>query len=129
LLKLHGLRAAFILLATLASVGCATPPWQGMSESEIAAWKGVGFTAEMARDWHDRDFSVKDAGVWQSQGFDAEAAKEWRAKLFPPEQAKAWRVAGMGLEEAIENREKGLTPIAAEKPEAPVESSAKETSE
>ena len=129
LLEFSAARMVVLLLAALAFVACASPPWHGMSESEIAAWKGSGFAAEMAQEWKGKGFSVEKAGAWNANGFSADAAMKWQAKSFTPAEAKAWRTAGMSLKESVANRDKGLMPIAAQQPEAVPEKTAPETAE
>jgi hypothetical protein len=91
--------------------GCATPPWAGMSESEIAAWKAAGFGPDQARGWYDAKFSAEDASAWKEKGFHLESAVEWHQQKFTADEAASWKAAGMNTEKAVENRDQGLMPI------------------
>ena len=62
-------------------LACASPPWAGMSETDIAAWKEAGFTAEKAQAWSGKGFTPQLAGEWGQKGFGLDAAVEWKSKV------------------------------------------------
>lgn len=101
------------LCVLLLCSSCASPPWAGMSETEIADWKAEGFGPDQARGWYDADFSAAEATAWREKGFGLDAAIEWHEHKFSADEAAAWKAAGMNTEEAIENRDEGLMPIPA----------------
>ena len=128
-----------ILFSVTLLVGCAsTPDWSGMSEDKIAAWRGMGLTAEVAQEfadagisssevtqwreaglsatdaiiaWNEAGWNPETAGPWIERKFSLEAATAWAEEKFTAEQARTWFDAGFDLREAISNRDKGLTPV------------------
>ncbi|RRJ82796.1 hypothetical protein [Aestuariirhabdus litorea] len=107
--RVNGLVGVFCALVL---VGCAsTPSWEGLSESDIAAWKSAGFTVESADLWRDYNFSAVEAQSWSQQGFDPEEAAEWSKESFSADEASRWKGAEFDLDTAIEERAKGLAPI------------------
>jgi hypothetical protein len=100
-------------LCALLLSSCASPPWVGMSESEIAAWKAADFGPDQARGWYDAGFSADEANAWKQKGFAMHSAVEWHKDKFTADEAASWKAAGMDTEEAIENRDQGLMPIPA----------------
>jgi hypothetical protein len=100
-----------LLLATLMLAACASPPWAGMEEAEVTAWKQADFSAEMAATWSDGGFAADEASAWRAIGADASSAAAWKAESFTPDEAKMWRTAEINLKEAITNRSKGLMPV------------------
>ncbi len=123
----------------LVVAGCAsTPTWEGMSESQIAAWRDIGVEAEWAQkftkaglsssdvaawraagisegeailDWAQEGFSAQEGGEWVKDGFDLETAADWREENFSASEAKAWRDADFSLRSAVSERKKGLSPV------------------
>ena len=60
-------RTLLVSLALFA--GCAsTPPWAGMSQQEIAGWKGLDFLPTAAQAWHQKGFTPDTAGPWHAAG-------------------------------------------------------------
>ena len=128
-----------IVIAVFILGACATAPtWKGMSESEIAAWQGLGVDAKEAQtfvkaglrpddvanwnaaginsydsilEWHSKEFSSNEAASWIEQQFDVDEAVRWKKENFQPEEAQRWKSQNFDLKEAIKNREKGLQPI------------------
>lgn len=100
-------------LLALGAVGCASPPWRGMAEPEIAAWKQLDIDAERAQEWRRSGFSAAQAGPWIAAQFDPRTAKRWDRELFSAPQAAHWRDGKFSLDDAIEHRAKGLVPIPA----------------
>jgi hypothetical protein len=126
-------------ILVLVVAGCASAPtWEGMSESQIAAWRNVGVEAEWAQqyakagidpaaysdwtkagfssgeailDWAGEGFAAKDAGDWVSSGFDLDSAVDWQKENFSPADAKAWKDADFSLSKAVDERSKGLSPV------------------
>ena len=116
-----------LALLALAMAGCASPPWLGMAESEIAAWKQMDVGADLAQEWRRAGFGPAEAAPWIEEGIDARTAKRWDRELFSADQAASWRGADFSLDEAIENRARGLAPIGgADEETAPRHSNGKE---
>lgn len=118
---------------------CAsTPTWEGMSESEIAAWQQLGYDAGAAHTfqkaglsttdaegwhssgitsseailtWHGKGFASDEAAKWIQHQFSVAGAESWKKEKFTPDEAGKWKSAGFSLKDAIKNREKGLQPI------------------
>lgn len=99
------------VLLIAGAVGCASPPWRGMAEAEIAAWKQLEIDAETAQQWRRSGFSAETAAPWIEADFDAGTAKRWDHELFSAEQAASWRAAEFSLDESIRHRARGLAPI------------------
>jgi hypothetical protein len=106
------LATAAVLAMLLLGACSSTPTWEGMSQSQIAQWKGMGFSAGAAQAWAREGFSPETAGSWKNNGFDLEAATDWKAEQFTAEEAMSWRKSGFDLDEAVEDRAKGLQPVA-----------------
>lgn len=132
-------RIGFGLGVLMVVIGCASAPtWEGMSESQISAWRDIGVEAEWAQkftkagldsadvaawraagisagedilDWAEEGFSATEGGEWVADGFDLETASEWREEKFSASEAKAWRDADFSLRSAISERKKGLSPV------------------
>lgn len=135
-MKTKSLHNALVLALALLG-GCATPPWDGMSQAEISAWMkeqvgpdaarayesaGVSASAYKAwlaagiepgaiLDWVKFKFQPADAGAWKQSGFTAEPARAWSDKAFTPVEAAKWVKAKFSLSDAIAERAKGLKPI------------------
>lgn len=133
------MRTGLILSLALMLGACAsTPTWEGMSESEIAAWKAMDLTAESAQKFSRAGLSSDDVAAWREAGltgtdailawsktgwkpesaaswlerdFDLETASEWAKERFTAEEASVWMKSGFDLDQAMDNREKGLTPV------------------
>ena len=103
--------ATAIALLALGLEGCASPPWSGMPESEISAWKGLSVEPERAQEWRRNGFGPDWAGPWLQEGFDPRTAKRWDRELFSAREAAAWRDAAFDLDDAIRHRARGLAPI------------------
>lgn len=147
----YWLQKSFFIIALTAMISaCSTPAptWSGISETEIANWKGLnigpgdaqtyrkeGLVPEAVQQWQENNFNSVDAVLtwhksgfapaeakgWVTGGFSNEAAQEWKEKAFSSEDASQWKQSGFELDAAIDNRDKGLTPV---EPDAPEESDA-----
>jgi len=114
------LRSLFLCAFLGLLVACSsTPTWEGMSEREIADWKGIGFDAGAAQSWGKKGFNAESANAWNTAGFDLESATRWSSKQFSAEEAGSWRAGGFDLDDSVKNRNKGLTPVAQDPPSAP----------
>lgn len=91
--------------------GCMAPTWEGMSEGEIADWKGLGFDAAVAHEWTDDGFTPATASGWVKAKFSRDEAKDWSEEKFTAEQAVSWKQADFSLKDAIDARTKGLAPV------------------
>ncbi|WP_411991524.1 hypothetical protein [Agarivorans sp. DSG3-1] len=132
------MRILSVAFGLLLLVACSsTPTWDGMSESEIAAWKEIGVNVEQVQTYvragmsqpqvkefidqkftdpaqitsWGQTFTAFDARGWIDSGFDLTAAKDWAANKFSFEEAAAWASADFDLDGAKKNRDKGLTPV------------------
>lgn len=129
---------SLLVIALLPSACASAPTWEGMSETEISAWKELnagpgdaqtyreaGLDVQAVSQWSEHGFKKTDAVLaWHKAGFTAAEAKAWRAKRFTweravawreekfkPEEAYEWKKGGFNLEDSVENRERGLKPI------------------
>jgi hypothetical protein len=93
---------------------CATPNWSGMSETQIAEWKGLDVGPEVAQNWVKEGFGPQDYTAWTGDGFDLKSAAKWKAKAFTSAEAAKWKKAGFNVDRAFTKRAKGLTPITEE---------------
>jgi hypothetical protein len=127
-----------LVLAVMLLGACAAPTWEGISETEIGAWKDLnlgpgdaqayraagldakavslwsdkGFkTVDDVLAWHKAGFGAEEAGAWKNHGFAMDRAVAWKKAKFNPDNAKEWKGAGFNLEDATKNRDKGLSPI------------------
>lgn len=127
-----------LTLSLLLAACSSTPTWEGMSETEIAAWQRQGVAAGWAQTlsaagvnasgyetwtdagiasgeailaWVGEGFAAEAAGAWNAAGFEARAARQWSEQPFTAEQAKRWVTAGFDLRDAMKQRAKGLMPI------------------
>lgn len=101
------------VLLSAGALSCASPPWRGMAEAEISAWKQLEVDADSAQEWRRSGFSAAAAAPWIVAEFDPATAKRWDRELFSAEQAASWRKAHFALDEAIRHRARGLAPIRA----------------
>ena len=126
------------LLVTLLAACSSTPTWEGMSQTDISAWKGLGLDAGAAQelaeegigpqeakgwmdngitavddilDWKKEGFTVANSEGWVANGFDLDAATEWNEEKFTADEAKTWIDGGFDLDDAVKNRTKGLAPV------------------
>jgi hypothetical protein len=129
---------AVAVSCALLAAACAAPPWEGMSESQIAAWRGVGVESQWARTygkaglepadvkawtgagipagkdilaWKDAGFEPAEAGDWAKNGFDLNAAVAWKKQKFSATEATTWHRAGFSVGDAADERAKGLAPV------------------
>lgn len=132
-------KTLFIVLVALFLTACASAPtWEGMSESEISAWKGINVDVASAQkfrsagltstavgewqsaglsgtqailDWNKGGYSPATGAPWIEKGFDLKTAQAWTADKFTAEEARTWMDADFTLKEAVKNRKMGLTPV------------------
>ena len=129
-----------LVAVSFLALACASPPWDGMSQTDIEGWKTLGYSAtesqllkkkgvgiseagqwkdagivgwESIRGWRDNKMSPAVAGDWKSSGFDSRSAAQWSKKKFQPSEAEQWKTAGKTLGEAVDGRAEGLMPISA----------------
>lgn len=132
-------KALPVFLAALLLTACASAPtWEGMTESEIAGWKGINVDVASAQkfrkakmssstveawqsaglgatqailDWNSAGYTPTTGAPWIGKGFDLKTARAWTADKFTAQEARAWMDADFTLKEAVKNRNKGLTPV------------------
>jgi len=104
------MRTFITLGLTVALLAACSAPWEGMSESDIGAWKALGVDSEAAQQWRGGGFSASAAEGWLAQGFDAATAGAWRSEDFSPSEARAWIDGKFKLKDAVARRAEGLTP-------------------
>ena len=81
------------LCAALLSA-CASAPWAGMSETEIAAWKEAGFTAQNAHGWKEKGFTPQQAGEWGRRALIWTHPSSGRARTSRPTRLSTGRAPG-----------------------------------
>ena len=102
------------LTAVLLILGCASEPWANVSQSEIDAWKKLGYDSEQAQKMGDESISPAVASEWADAGLVGwDAIEPWSEKGFSPSQAGAWKQADCDADEASSWSEKKFTPIEA----------------
>lgn len=63
-MHLKKLNLAIILAFTTIYIGCATAPWEGMSETEITAWNAAGVSPQTAKQYEAAGINPDLYTVW-----------------------------------------------------------------
>ena len=106
------MKIATLIFTLLLIVGCSSPTWENMAESEIADWKEQGVSIEVANTLVENKITAAAYADWKAEGIDKpEAVIAWSKKKFAPVEAASWINSKFSLSDAVEYRAKGLQPV------------------